>query len=134
MASFNKIVIVGYLGRDPEMRYTPNGNAVCNFSVATTEKRKRDGEDEEITTWFKVTAWGRQAELINEYLHKGSQAYIEGRVSLEEWTDREGARRSTLQVNLTDCKFLDRKGDSRERREEETGEEQRKRDVLNSIE
>ena len=97
MSSFNKIIIVGYLGRDPELRYTPNGNAVCNFSIATTEKWKDvAGAERERTTWFRVTAWGRQAELANQYLAKGRQTYIEGRLRLEEYSDRDapGASRS----------------------------------------
>jgi single-strand DNA-binding protein len=92
--SFNKITIVGYLGRDPELRYTPQGTALCKMSIATTEKRKNvAGETEEHTTWFRVTAWGRQAELANEYLAKGRQVYVEGRFRLEEYTDREGQKR-----------------------------------------
>jgi len=102
LASFNKIIIVGYLGKDPELRYTPNGNAVCNFSVATTEKRG----DQETTTWFKISAWGRQGELCNEYLAKGRQVYVEGRVRMEEYTDRDGNKRSSLEVNATDVRFL----------------------------
>ena len=112
MASFNKIILVGHLGRDPELRYLPSGgNAVCNFSVATTEKKKnRDGEAEETTTWFKVTAWGRMAELANEYLSKGRQVYVEGRLSLQTYTDREGQTRSSLEVNASDIKFLGDRG------------------------
>src|SRR5215510_2152514 len=95
--SFNKITIVGYLGRDPELRYTPQGTAVCNFSVATTEKRRNArGETEEHTIWFRVTAWGRQAEVANEYLAKGRQVYVDGRLRLEEYTDREGICGSAL--------------------------------------
>ena len=113
MASFNKITIVGYLGRDPELKFLPSGNAVCNFSVAATEKRNsRDGEAQETTTWFKITVWGKQAENCNEYLSKGSQAYIEGRLSLQEYTDREGQKRSTLEVNASDVRFLGKKGES----------------------
>jgi single-strand DNA-binding protein len=113
MASFNKITIVGYLGRDPEIRYTPDGTAVCNFSVATTEKRKdpRTGEAQDITTWFKVTAWRRQAEVANQYLSKGKQVYVEGRLRQEEWTDRDGALRTSLVVSATDIQFLGAKGD-----------------------
>jgi single-strand DNA-binding protein len=89
--SSNKITIVGYLGRDPELRYTPQGTAVCNMSIATTEKRRdASGETEEHTIWFRVTAWGRQAELAAEYLAKGRQVYVEGRLRREEYTDREG--------------------------------------------
>jgi len=105
--SFNKITIVGYLGRDPELRYTPQGTALCKMSIATTEKRKNvAGEMEEHTTWFRVTAWGRQAELANEYLAKGRQVYIEGRLRLEEYTDREGQKRFSAEVSATEIQFL----------------------------
>ena len=111
--SFNKITIVGYLGRDPELRYTPQGTAVCNFSVATTEKRKNArGETEEHTIWFRVTAWGRQAELAAEYLAKGRQVYVEGRLRREEYTDREGVQRTSLEVNASDIQFLGQRGEA----------------------
>lgn len=107
MASFNRITIVGYLGRDPEIKYTPDGQAVCNFSVATTERRKdRSGEAQEITTWFRITVWGKKAEVANQYLSKGKQVYIEGTLRQEEWTDREGTKRTSLVVNSTDFQFL----------------------------
>jgi len=113
MSSFNKITIVGYLGRDPELRYTPQGTAVCNISVATTERRKNaEGESEDRTTWFRVTVWGRQAELAHEYLSKGRQVYIEGRLRQEEYIDREGNPRTSLEVNATDVQFLGRREDS----------------------
>jgi single-strand DNA-binding protein len=112
MSSFNKITIVGYLGRDPELRYTPQGTAVCNISIATTERRKNvEGEYEDRTTWFRVTLWNRQAELANEYLAKGRQVYIEGRLRQEEYTDREGARRTSLVVTATEMQFLGRRDD-----------------------
>src|SRR5215475_5649404 len=111
--SFNKITIVGYLGRDPELRYTPQGTALCKMSIATTEKRKNvTGETEEHTTWFRVTAWGRQAELANEYLAKGRQVYVEGRLRLEEYTDREGQKRYSAEVSATEIQFLGHRGDS----------------------
>jgi single-strand DNA-binding protein len=107
MASFNKLTIVGYLGRDPEIRYTPQGTPVCNFSVATTERRKdRAGELQDVTTWFRVTVWGKQAETANQYLAKGRQVYIEGRLRQDEYTDRDGNKRTTLEVNATDVQFL----------------------------
>lgn len=112
MASFNKIVIVGYLGRDPEIRYTPQGTAVCNFTIATTEKRKdRAGEAQDVTTWFRVSAWGKTAELANQYLSKGRQVYVEGRLRQEEYTDREGARRQSLEVFATEIHFLGPRGE-----------------------
>lgn len=105
--SFNKIIVVGYLGRDPELRYTPAGDAVCNFSMATTEKKRdKAGEFQDITTWFRVTLWRRQAETASKYLTKGSQVYIEGRLRIEEWTDRDGNNRFTLEVQGTDMQFL----------------------------
>lgn len=113
MASFNKITIVGYLGRDPELRYTPQGTAVCNISLATTEKRRdAAGEMRDITTWFRVSLWNRHAELANQYLQKGSQVYIEGRLRMEEYTDREGQKRFNLEVNGTDMQFIGSKGES----------------------
>jgi len=111
--SFNKITIVGYLGRDPELRYTPQGTALCKMSIATTEKRKNvTGETEEHTTWFRVTAWGRQAELANEYLTKGRQVYVEGRLRLEEYTDREGQKRFSAEVSATEIQFLGQRTDT----------------------
>jgi single-strand DNA-binding protein len=111
--SFNKITIVGYLGRDPELRYTPQGTALCKMSIATTEKRKNStGETEEHTTWFRVTAWGRQAELANEYLKKGRQVYVEGRLRLEEYTDREGQKRFSAEVSATEIQFLGNRTDN----------------------
>lgn len=113
MASFNKITIVGHLGRDPELRYTPSGTAVCDFSMATSERKgRRDGgEGEEITTWFRVSLWGKQAELANQYLTKGKQVYIEGRLSQREYTDRDGNKRTSLEVNGSDMQFIGARGD-----------------------
>jgi single-strand DNA-binding protein len=105
--SFNKIILVGNLGRDPELRYTPQGTPVCSFTVATNEKRKdRAGEAQDFTTWFRVTLWGRQAETASQYLTKGRPIYVEGRLRLEEWTDRDGKQRYTLEVHATDMQFI----------------------------
>ena len=105
--SFNKIILVGNLGRDPELRYTPQGSAVCSFSMATNEKRRdKSGEFQNIATWFKVTLWGNQAETAAKYLTKGRQVYIEGRLRMDEYTDREGAIQKTLEVNGTDMQFI----------------------------
>ena len=112
MASFNKIIIVGYLGRDPELQYTPQGTAVCKFTVATTEKRKdKSGEQVDATTWFRVSVWGKQAEFANQYLSKGRQVFIEGRLRQEEYTDRDGNKRTSLEVNATDVQFIGSRGD-----------------------
>lgn len=111
MASFNKIIIVGYLGRDPEIRYTPQGDAVCNFSMATTERRKVNGEAIEETTWFRVTVWRKLAEIANQYLSKGKQVYVEGKLRQASYEDREGNTRTTLEVTASDLQFLGTKGE-----------------------
>jgi single-strand DNA-binding protein len=105
--SFNKVILVGNLGRDPELRYTPQGTPVCSFSMATNERRKdKTGEMQDQTTWFRVTLWGRQAETASQYLTKGRPVYIEGRLRVEEWTDRDGKPRHTLEVTATDMQFI----------------------------
>src|SRR5207253_4960227 len=110
--SFNKIIVVGNLGRDPELRYTPQGVAVCSFTMATNEKRKdKSGELQDITTWFKITLWRQQAENAAKYLSKGSSVYIEGRLRIEEWTDRDNNNRYTLDVQATDMQFIGSRGD-----------------------
>jgi len=110
--SFNKILLVGNLGRDPELRYTPQGTPVCSFTVATNERRKdRTGESQDQTTWFRVTLWGRQAETASQYLTKGRPIYIEGRLRIEDWTDRDGRARYTLEVHATDMQFVGGKGE-----------------------
>jgi single-strand DNA-binding protein len=113
--SFNKIIIVGNLGRDPELRYTPQSTPVCSFSVATNEKRKDgSGEAQNITTWFRITLWGRQAEVASKYLTKGSPVYIEGRLRTSEWTDRDGKTRTSLEVMASDLQFIGSRGDAEE--------------------
>ena len=105
--SFNKIIIVGNVGRDPELRYTPQGTPVCSFSVATNERRKdKTGEMQDQTTWFRITLWGRQAETASQYLTKGRPVYVEGRLRVEEWTDRDGKARHTLEVHGTELHFI----------------------------
>lgn len=109
--SFNKVILIGNLGQDPELRYTPNGEAVCNFSLATNEKRRdKSGEWQDVTTWFRVTLWRKQAENASKYLEKGRQVYIEGRLRLSEWTDRDGNTRQTLEVNATEMQFIGGRG------------------------
>jgi single-strand DNA-binding protein len=105
--SFNRITIVGNLGRDPELRYTPQGTAVCNLNVATTEKKRgKDGEYQQVTSWFVATLWSKMAEAAAKYLTKGSAVYLVGGLTAEEWTDKEGNNRTTLKVNATDMQFI----------------------------
>jgi single-strand DNA-binding protein len=99
MAGVNKVILVGRLGRDPEVRYTPSGTAVANFSIATSEQwTNKDGEKQERTEWHKIVAWRRLGEICGEYLHKGSQIYIEGRLQTRDWEDRDGNKRYTTEV------------------------------------
>ena len=110
--SFNKIIIVGNLGKDPELRYTPQGVAVCDFTMATNDKKRdKAGEMQEVATWFRVTLWRNLAENASKYLTKGSQVFIEGRLSLEDWTDRDGNNRQTLSVQGSDMHFIGSRGD-----------------------
>lgn len=110
--SFNRVILVGNLGRDPELRYTPQGTPVCSFTMATNERRKdKSGEMQDQTTWFRVTLWGRQAETASQYLTKGRPVYIEGRLRVEEWTDRDGKPRHTLEIHATDMQFIGGRGD-----------------------
>lgn len=94
MAGLSRATLIGNLGRDPEVRYTPDGLAVANFSLAVTEKVK--GEDQ--TQWYRITAFGKLGEICGEYLSKGRQVYVEGRIRTSEWEDREGNKRFTLEV------------------------------------
>jgi single-strand DNA-binding protein len=111
--SFNKIIAIGNLGRDPELRYTPQGDAVCDFSIAVNDrKRDKAGEYQDVTTWFKVTLWRKLAENASKYLTKGRSVYVEGRLQVEEWTDRDGKNRHTLVIQGSDIHFIgDNRGD-----------------------
>jgi single-strand DNA-binding protein len=99
MASVNKIILIGNLGADPEVRYTPSGTAVANFNLATHEQwTNKDGEKGERTEWHRIVAWGRLGEICGEYLRKGKQVYIEGRIQTRSWEDRDGNKRFTTEV------------------------------------
>lgn len=95
----NKVMIIGHLGRDPEMRFTPSGRPVTNFNVATSRSwNSSDGTRRTETEWFNIVAWGNLAEICNKYLEKGQQVYIEGRLQTRHWEDDEGNKRSTVEV------------------------------------
>jgi single-strand DNA-binding protein len=104
----NKVIIVGNLGKDPEGRYMPNGKAVCNFSVATTDswKDKQTGDQREQTEWHNVVMYERLAEVATEYLKKGAQVYIEGKLRTRKWQDKEGRDRYTTEINASDMQML----------------------------
>ena len=110
---YQHVVIVGNLGRDPEMRYTPSGVPVTTFSVAVSRKWKgQDGEMHEKTTWFRVTAWRKLAELCNQYLSKGRQVLVEGEVEASAWTGQDGEPRATLELTAQNIRFLGSRGGS----------------------
>lgn len=99
MASVNKVILVGNLGRDPEVRYMPSGDALASFSIATTDTwRDKSGQRQERTEWHRISMFGKQAEVAGQYLKKGSSVYIEGRLQTRKWTDKEGQERQTTEV------------------------------------
>ena len=108
----NKAIIVGNLGRDPEVRYTANGNAISNITVATTEswKDKQSGERQEKTEWHRVVFFGRLAEIAGEYLKKGAQVYIEGRLQTRKWEDKSGQERYTTEIVASEMQMLGSRG------------------------
>ncbi len=112
MAGVNKAILVGNLGGDPEIRYTPSGAAVANFSLATSESWKgKDGQKQDRTEWHKIVVFGKLAEICGEYLAKGKQVYIEGRIQTREWEDREGNKRKTTEIVANQMTMLGRAGD-----------------------
>ncbi len=110
----NKVILIGNLGRDPEVRSTPSGQSVAEFSLATSYRRKdADGNFQEQTEWHRVVCWGRQAEIAGQYLRKGKQIYVEGRLQTRSWDDKEtGEKRYKTEVICENFKFLGRKDDA----------------------
>jgi len=113
MASINKAILIGNLGADPEIRYTPKGTAVTNFRIATTNRfTNPEGQPEERTEWHRIVSFGKLAEICGKYLSKGKQVYIEGRIQTREWEDRDGKRRWTTEVVAQQMQMLGRPGDA----------------------
>jgi len=111
MASVNKVILVGNLGRDPEMRYMPSGDAIASFSVATTDNWKdKNGQKQERTEWHRISMFGKLAEIAGEYLKKGSSVYIEGRLQTRKWQDKEGNERQTTEVVADRMQMLGGRG------------------------
>lgn len=112
MSSLNKAMLIGRLGQDPEVRYTQSNTAVANFSLATNERYKdRNGEWQERTEWHRIVAWGRTAEICQEYLKKGSLVYIEGPIQTREWEDKDGQKKYTTEIKALTMQMLDSRGD-----------------------
>ena len=113
MSGVNKAILVGNLGSDPETRQTTSGSAVCNFSVATSESYKdRDGNKQERTEWHRVVAFGKLADICADYLHKGKQVYIEGRIQTRDWEDQAGVKKYTTEIVAREMQMLGSKGDA----------------------
>ena len=106
----NKVILIGNLGADPEVRYTQNGTAVANFRIATTETWKKEGEKEEQTEWHRIVTFARLAEICGEYLSKGSKVYIEGRIQTRKWEDKDGNPRYTTEIVAREMKMLSPRG------------------------
>jgi len=110
--SVNKAILIGNLGRDPELKYTSSGKAVATFTMATTDRwTSQDGQKQEQTIWHNIVAWGRQAEVINEYLAKGRQVYIEGRIVNRSYDDKDGNKKYISEVVVQNFQFLGGRGD-----------------------
>ena len=111
--SVNRVMLVGRLGRDPETRYTGSGQAVANFSVATDESYKdRNGERQKRTEWHKIVVWGKQAEIAQQYLKKGSLVFVEGRIQSREWQDKEGQKRTSFEIVANNFRMLGGRAES----------------------
>lgn len=116
----NKVMIIGHLGRDPEMRFTPTGKSVSSFSVACNRSWKsKDGERKTETDWFNVVAWGDLAEISKQYLSKGSLVYVEGRLQIRDWTDSKGDRQKSVEIIAREILMLDSKNQSIEKDSED---------------
>ena len=105
--SINKVILIGRLGQEPELKYTPSGAAVCNFSLATSESwTDKSGQKQERTEWHRVVVWGKLAELCNQYLAKGRQCFVEGSLQTRQWEDQQGQKRYTTEINARNIQFL----------------------------
>jgi single-strand DNA-binding protein len=115
MSSVNKCILVGWLGKNPEVRYTQSEQAVASFSIATSEKwTGKDGNKEERTEWHRIVAWGKLGEICGEYLSKGKQVYIEGKLQTREWEDKDGIKRQTTEVVASTMTMLGQAGGNSE--------------------
>ncbi len=124
MAAVNKVVLIGNLGKDPELRRTQSGSAVVSFSIATTEKYKdKQGQQKEETEWHNITAWNKQAEVMAQYLRKGSTVYIEGKLRTRSWEDN-GVKKYKTEVLVREFQFLDGKQDNQQQSNNSFGEAQ----------
>ena len=112
MSSVNKVILVGRVGQDPEIRYTNSGDAAINISLATTEKWKKDGENKEATEWHRVGFFGKQAEIVGQYVKKGTMLYVEGKIKSKQYVDKKGVDRVAFEISCDNFKLLSSKPDT----------------------
>ena len=114
MAGLNKVMLIGNLGKDPELKYTPGGQPLCQFSIATTEKfTDKNQQQQKRTEWHNIVVWGKLAELANQYLKKGRSAYVEGKITTRSWDDRDGNKKYRTEIVAREIQFLGGPGESR---------------------
>ena len=112
MLGVNKVILIGRLGKDPELRYTPGGQPVANFTLATSERwNDKNGQRQEKTEWHNIIVWAKMAELVNKYLKKGSAAYVEGRITTRSWDDRDGNKKYKTEIVASQVQFLSATGE-----------------------
>ncbi len=113
MLGVNKVILIGNLGKDPELRYTPGGQPVATFSLATTERwNDKNGQRQDRTEWHNIVVWGKLAELVNQYLKKGRSAYVEGKITTRSWDDRDGVKKYRTEIVANQVQFLGSSGSS----------------------
>lgn len=113
MAGVNKVILLGNVGKDPEVRHLESGNVVAGLTIATSEKYKdKSGQSQEVTEWHNVVVWGKLAEIVEKYVSKGNQLYVEGKIKTEKWTDKDGNERKTTKIFATEITLLGGKGGS----------------------
>ena len=115
MSSLNKVILIGYLGKDPEVKYSQGGAPVATFSMATSESWNKDGQRQERTEWHNIVAWNKLADICKQYLSKGRQVYIEGRIQSREYTDRDGNKRRVTEIIASHMVMLGSRGDGGQR-------------------
>lgn len=120
--SFNRVTLLGRLGQDPELKYTPSGVAVCNFSLATSERFEKDGQKHERVEWHRVVVYGKLAELCSKYLAKGRQAFVEGRLQTRNWEDQSGQKKYSTEIIAQVVQFLGSNSETKNSESETAGE------------
>ena len=123
--SVNKVILLGRLGQDPEMKFTPSGQGVCNFSIATSKKwTDKAGQKQERTEWHRIVVWGKLAELCNQYLSKGRQAFVEGELQTRSWEDDQGGKRYATEINAMSVQFIGGQQEAGQQQQQQSQQQQ----------